>query len=402
LAIVAIACSSSVAAQAGDRGFSVSGGMSRRRIEASFGMEAPAWDTIGTSYQRKQNVGELGLATEDRVMACYPSCPKVIQYADGRVVLADPFYLNWAGIGAIVDNNDKQIGVDPTAHTFLGQVRTVNFHSYEYSYSSEVVAGDGNARDSKTVDSPYIAFKYGDWGLAGGDASVNLRYTPMHAQLASGTRLLGVRTDRETTTTHTYTYDVGEAPMNEFRNIPALAPTVPNDWIIIYDAARFNRFPAALFTRERLNDPTESMSSSTAIVEARAVDGSSALDVYVHEIALSGRWTKTIASRVRLGFEAGPTLNVFHSRLDHSRQLLDATVGTTVSSSSETATSTKLKLGAMADATGSLLFDKKGRFFLEAAAGFHWVDGFGSSTSSASATAKTDDFAASIGVGFTL
>jgi hypothetical protein len=382
---------------AGDAKFSFSGGVSRRRIEASFDIQAPSWSGVAESFVRRENRGQIGLADDDRVNATDPGNGKtVIEYADGKIMRGDDFWRYWGGLRAAIDD-PSQIGLNPDSHSAFGPVRTLNFHSYEYAYGTEITAGDGHGDDEQTVAAPYGALEYGGWALAGGKAAVRLQYTYLKSELSSGVHRLSTRTTHEIETTHTFTYDVGEAPLAEFQRVLGYTP---DDWIVINDGKLFNRFPAAVRTGEHLNDPTASSASVDRVVLSQAFDGSQALRVHLHEIALTAHWTKTVASRVRLGIEAGPTLNLFRPRLEERISLL--TNDQVASTDTRTSTEGQTKIGGLVNATVGLVLDKKGHLFLEGSAGGHWVDPFDVATPLSKARVKTDDFVVQAGLGITL
>ncbi len=386
LLAVALALAGSLAYAEGNGGaWSVSVGAGIRQLETRFESAAPDALNWRGAVSRKSDVGSLELYQQNGV----------VTYADGAVGIYDYY----DGTCSFLADSVGQLGVNPNSYSYYrNPVRQMSFHSDDYSYRAEASGSGMSCEDDDTVVYPYLAVRYGALALGPGRCGALLRYAFLRSDFSSGARNsaeVGVQQTRES---YTFAYDVDEAYQ---WYLPDIASRIPNPGPGGVDGVVWNAdWNNSVQTTEEAQDPRVSSSARVSEVARFNAVTRSELDVDQHELVLAPEWRSEAKGRVTWGVAVGPTINLLDCDFQSETRWVDAKSGAAVAAARTADVSDqKLRLGAMAEVSINCALDAQGRYFVEAAGSYHWLDKVDIGTAADKAEFDGSSFDASVGVG---
>ena len=285
----------------------------------------------------------------------YTGGPTPQVYQDGSVGTSGP------SVAGTTQFTGGTPGTNPT-NGFL----TETFHG-----SSGYALSRHDASDTELSAGPYIKLAYEIKNFGGSSISIFGQYAFTTAFNSAQPNQTAVRTD------HTFTYDALPPP------IVAAGPA-----LIIYNATLFNTANASNAQAPR----------DVAVPTAFSAITNSSVNIYEHTVTLGLDFTKDLGDRVHLVLSTGPTLNLFDTSF---RSFTTGVAGgvPVVGSAPVSHSSQKFRFGWIGKLGLVFDLDSRKRYFLEAAADYHWVDQFDVSAGTASARINASSWGANLGLG---
>jgi len=410
--------------------WSISTGAMIRSIEAELHLPAPAFDWGSYLHAgRTYGMGDRGLFTAGtNAVFSFPIEPVTIyvgpgiSYEDGNVGLVsgsanlngfDPIDADLIASGALaVFDSMDQFDLFATVpyedvDILLGQISYAS-EGTSYSYRVDGAFHDVSETDEEIATGPYIDLRYQIFNKK--KHALNALFgLGMVETEHSSSRSLGTMTVTEYQVETDYSYHYSGATIEgigEALGIDSELGIVVVDPFYI-DPSLFDEIGIGPYEYAMIRDMLLPSQTSSSRVTGRGstqfyATGRSNLDVRLYELAFGLELTGEATDRLSYGLAAGPTLNIIEGDLRASTAVYESGRAAPIYSERFSASDTELRLGVMARA--SLLFDfgKDDKFFVEAFAGYNWVDEATFSAGPAGADVDASSFSGGAGVGIRL
>lgn len=343
-----------------DYRWSLSAGLATRSLDAGFDLEVPRdipWQSL--LGLRSSGRGDVGLSSGNPVT-----------YDNGSI-LGDDF-----GLSDSTFHSSSQI--QPTGRTdILGDpVNELRFNTSSTTHSVSLSVTDELPGDSDEGAGGYVRFTGRLGQLQGFTGALSLTWTGWSGDAAVQDFDVATVTAQSHRTTYTYLYDI-------FFALP------PDAAFVILEAAGLD---GNLPPRKRSRDKTRTVAIIDGIYTAD-------LDVMLNEIALTFDVERQLTQRLGLALSIGPTLNVVSTDFEATLRWVQRGNGRTLLSQSWHDSSTEVEVGFMAQLLARFNLTRDGRWFLEAHAGYHWLDDIGVDAGAAGASIDLSSWDVGLGVG---
>lgn len=357
-------------------------GYAVRNFEADFKTPAPG---LGPIAPYLGGIGDVGF---------YRGGSGVLSYEDGFV---GPGYgdgtafgsvtSDWATPGNPADPNFDRFGPIFAIGPGLDRRDTKTFHAKMFQGPDDEAKASGEGSGF----GPYVRMSLTLAESESGSLGLSVTWTGLHGQMDASSFLGHPRR-----TDFIYTYD----------DIYFVEPNgpVPNSFIsangLVIDADAVNAlYEQAFGTHGTFRNPRKSTQSYT-ITDWTAA-GYSSLDVRLNEIFLSADAVWKPRRGWELGLSAGPTLNVVGTTLN-SRTAWVRNDGLAVPGATTRQNDTHVAVGAGVQGVARYDLTRDGRAFIEARAGYKWLNDIAIKGPAASADLDLSDWEVGLGVGIRL
>ena len=340
--------------------WSVSAGISGRRMSADFSFGLPK----GIPWLSVLGLGSYGPGDRGLYDGGSP-----VSYTDGTVGLS--------GGPSLTDttfNSSTQVG-DTGRTDILGDpISEVRFHSYEVSHSYTTSLDDVPG-DSDLGAGVFVRFSGSLPQLAGFTPSLSLQWTGLRTSAGITDERFATITAIEHRTDYTYAYD-------------AFILSPDGTGFVIYDA---DSLPGNA-------DPRKGKRSSSRVVDYVDAFATADLDVLLNEVALSVDVQRYITPKLSLALSLGPTLNFVNTDFDGTVEWRRRSTGRTLVRETMHESKTEIEIGFMAALFARYDLTPDQKWFVEAHAGYHWLNEVNWKAGTASGSVDLASW--DVGVGF--
>ncbi|MCP5540150.1 MAG: hypothetical protein H7A52_08430 [Akkermansiaceae bacterium] len=372
-------------------------GVAFRTISAGFQVRAPGPLPWRKLVETRSAPGDVGLYRGGSPIAYSDGLAGPdygVTYGSGFPVNFDP-----SGDALTIIDSDSQIRSTARIATGLNlPVYEVDFHSEGYAYTNAFRSAGYESAGAETVSGPCASLAIPLAEIGPGAVLGVVGYGFFEASFGTGTRPVAWQSVTETHSRHTYRYDYFGIATDPGTSFP-FDGTGRDGGALVYD-------PDALVVS--INDldggllpPREFVTTSEKGVRFFAMSRAD-LDVDLHEIPLGLEWSCPLGP-LRLGCEAGATLNVIDYDLSHRLDWYRAGGGgRAIFSRTDRSCGSPMKVGAYAGLRAMLPLNDSGTLYLEAHGSYRWVDGVRVSAGPASANLDLSSWEGGVGLGIVL
>ncbi len=339
--------------------WSVTGGFSTRRIrsDVQFGIPSgvPWLDLLGLESSGR---GDVGLASPDGER----------QYDDGRVGEGDVISLTNF-------NNPSQVSATGRVDLLGDSITEVRFHSSATSHSLGFSSQDLPS-ESDTGVGGFLRLSGSLGDFHGFTPGLSLQWTGVRSQTGFANQQFATVEVVEERSDYAYAYDAFLLAQN-FGFVIVNADGLPGS----LDPRRTER----------------STSRTVAFVDAFATAD---LDVTLHELALSIDLQRYVLPRLAVALSVGPTLNFVNRDFDATVNWVVRGSGRTLLRESIHDSANDVKIGFMATLMARYDLVPSRKWYLEAHAGYHWLDDLQWQAGTASGKVELASWDFGLGVGY--